>query len=146
MRTTTHHSHKIVSAAGLFLILLSGCGQSEIDNLLPGEGENNSGEPVELRISLTDTPHYSNEPNGDTPSTRSGEPLVAEWVKVNSFSATRSAEEYEGPAIAAMELFEDAACGTPQTRSTMTAGYYFRLIAFKKSGSSYVFQSVADYT
>lgn len=146
MRTTIHHSHKIVSAAGLFLILLSGCGQSEIDNLLPGEGENNSGEPVELRISLTDTPQYSNEPNGDTPSTRSGEPLVAEWVKVNSFSATRSAEEYEGPAIAAMELFEDAACGTPQTRSTMTAGYYFRLIAFKKSGSSYVFQSVADYT
>lgn len=136
----------MVSAAGLFLILLSGCGQSEIDNLLPREGENNSGEPVELRISLTDTPQYSNEPNGETPSTRSGEPLVAEWVKVNSFSATRSTEEYEGPAIAAMELFEDAACGTPQTRSTMTAGYYFRLIAFKKSGSSYVFQSVADYT
>ena len=75
MRTTIHHSHKIVSAAGLFLILLSGCGQSEIDNLLPGEGENNSGEPVELRISLTDTPQYSNEPNGDTPSTRSGEPV-----------------------------------------------------------------------
>lgn len=146
MRTAIYHSHKIVSTVWLSIILLSGCGQSEIENLLPGEGESNSGEPVELRISLADTPEYSNEPNGETPSTRSGEPLVAEWVKVNSFSATRSADEYEGPAIAAMELFEDTASATPQTRSTMSTGYYFRLIAFKKSGSSYVFQSVADYT
>ena len=145
-KTAIHHSHKIVSAAGLFLILLSACGQSEIENLLPGEGESNGGEPVELRISLTGTPEYSNESNGETPYTRSGEPLVAEWVKVNSFSATRSAEEYEGPAIAAMELFEDTTSTAPQTRSTMTTGYYFRLIAFKKSGSSYVFQSAADYT
>nr|WP_302830072.1 FISUMP domain-containing protein [uncultured Bacteroides sp.] len=146
MKTAIYHSHKIVSTVWLSIILLSGCGQSEIENLLPGEGESNSGEPVELRISLADPPEYSNEQNGESPSTRSGEPLVAEWVKVNSFSATRSADEYEGPAIAAMELFEDTTSTTPQTRNTMTTGYYFRLIAFKKSGSSYVFQSVADYT
>ena len=146
MKTAIHHNPKIVLAAGLFLILLSACGQSEIENLLPGEGESNGGEPVELRISLAGTPEYNNEPNDETPSTRSGEPLVAEWVKVNSFSMTRSAEEYEGPAIAAMELFEDTASTAPQTRSIMTAGYYFRLIAFKKSGGSYVFQSAADYT
>lgn len=146
MRTAIYHSHKIVSAVWLSIILLSGCGQSEIENLLPGEGESNSDEPVELRISLAGTPEYNNETGTDAPSTRSGEPLVAEWVKVNSFSMTRSAEEYEGPAIAAMELFEDGATDTPQTRSSMTAGYYFRLITFKKSGGSYEFQSVADYT
>lgn len=145
MITTIQHFNKRGSAAWLSLILLCGCGQSEIDSLLPDRDDNSGGEPVELRISLGDSPEYNNE-TSSTPATRSGEPLVAEWVKVNSFSATRSADEYEGPAIAAMELFEDSVPSTPQTRSTMTAGYYFRLIAFKKNGSSYVFQSVADYT
>lgn len=145
MKTTIQCINKIGSAAGLFLLLVCGCGQTEIDSLVPDRDNNRGGEPVELRISLGDSPEYNNETNR-TPATRSGEPLVAEWVKVNSFSATRSADEYEGPAIAAMELFEDTVSTTPQTRSTMTAGYYFRLIAFKKSGSSYVFQSVADYT
>lgn len=145
MITTIQHFNKRGSAAWLSLILLCGCGQSEIDSLLPDRDDNSGGEPVELRISLGDSPEYNNE-TSSTPPTRSGEPLVSEWVKVNSFSATRSADEYEGPAIAAMELFEDSVPSTPQTRSTMTAGYYFRLIAFRKSGSSYVFQSVADYT
>lgn len=145
MRTIIQHINKIGSVAGLFFILLSGCGQTEIESLTPDSGDNSGGDPVELRISLGDCPEYNNETNS-TPATRSGEPLVAEWVKVNSFSATRSADEYAGPAIAAMELFEDSVSTSPQTRSTMTAGYYFRLIAFKKSGSSYVFQSVADYT
>lgn len=145
MRTTIQHTSRIVSAAWLSILILSGCGQKELEDLLPDNDDTNVGEPVELRISLADSPEYSNE-SASTPATRSGKPLVAEWVKVNSFSATRSADEYEGPAIAAMELFEDTISHTPQTRATMTAGYYFRVIAFRKSGGSYVFQSAADYT
>ena len=134
-----------MSAAWLFILILSGCGQTELEGLLPASDDSSTGEPVELRISLADSPEYNNETTS-TPATRSGEPLIGEWVKVNSFSATRSAEEYEGPAIAAMELFEDSVSCTPQTRAIMTAGYYFRLIAFKKVGASYVYQSAADYT
>lgn len=146
MRTTIQHTSKIVSAAWLFILILSGCGQTELEGLLPDSDDSSTGEPVELRISLADSPEYNNETTS-TPATRSGEPLIGEWVKVNSFSATRSAEEYEGPAIAAMELFEDSVSGTPQTRSIMTTGYYFRLIAFKKVGdNNYVYQSAADYT
>lgn len=145
MRTTIQHTSKIVSAAWLFILILSGCGQTELEGLLPDSDDSSTGEPVELRISLADSPEYNNETTS-TPATRSGEPLIGEWVKVNSFSATRSAEEYEGPAIAAMELFEDSVSGTPQTRAIMATGYYFRLIAFKKEGANYVFQSVADYT
>lgn len=145
MRTTIQHTSKIVSAAWLFILILSGCGQTELEGLLPASDDSSTGEPVELRISLADSPEYNNETTS-TPATRSGEPLIGEWVKVNSFSATRSAEEYEGSAIAAMELFEDSVSGTPQTRAIMATGYYFRLIAFKKVGANYVFQSVADYT
>lgn len=145
MRTTIQHTSKIVSAAWLFILILSGCGQTELEGLLPDSDDSSTGEPVELRISLADSPEYNNETTS-TPATRSGEPLIGEWVKVNSFSATRSAEEYEGPAIAAMELFEDSVSGTPQTRAIMATGYYFRLIAFKKVGANYVFQSAADYT
>lgn len=145
MITTNQRINKILSVAWLPILILSGCGQTELEGLLPDRDDSNVGEPVELRISLSDIPGYSNETNS-TPPTRNGEPLIGEWVKVNSFSVTRSAEEYEGPAIAAMELFEDSVSGTSQTRAIMTAGYYFRLIAFKKSGSNYVFQSAADYT
>lgn len=144
MRTTIQHTSRIVSAAWLSIFLLCSCGQTELEDFLPGNDDTN-GEPVELRISLAHSPEYS-DATGSTPATRSGKPLVAEWVKVNSFSATRSAEECEGPAIAAMELFEDTISSAPQTRATMTTGYYFRVIAFRKSGSSYVFQSAADYT
>lgn len=145
MITTNQRINKILSVVWLPILILSGCGQTELEGLLPDRDDSNVGEPVELRISLSDIPGYSNETNS-TPATRNGEPLIGEWVKVNSFSVTRSVEEYEGPAIAAMELFEDSVSGTPQTRAIMTAGYYFRLIAFKKSGSNYVFQSAADYT
>ncbi len=45
-----------------------------------------------------------------------------------------------------MELFEDTVSTAPATRGVMPAGIYFRLFVFTKSGSSYVFRSVADYT
>ena len=138
--------------------LLSSCNQDDMDSDLypdrpvPGGDGSCDGAPVSFSISLQGAPEY-NSPGSSDPSTRTSrstrscEPLISEWVKVSSFNATRSIDENDVPgSIAAMELFEDAVATTPQTRGVMPTGYYFRLIAFKKSGSGYVFQSVADYT
>lgn len=134
-------------------IFWCGCGQSEIESLYPESLEMN-GDPVELHISLADTPVYGADAAKSRSSSESSSIygrkfLVAEWVKPERYSLTRSGEDYQGPAIAAMELFEEpdsAAFTSVNTRAGMTAGYYFRVIAFKKSGSSYVYQSAADYT
>ena len=130
--------------------IMFSCSQSEFDSI---DLDNNApvGNPVEISISLDDIPGYSDSGmNGsDTPSTRGDASLINEWVKPEHFSVTRSAEDYEGPAIAAMELFEtpgNADVSGANTRSVMASGVYFRLIVFRKSGTNYVFQSVADYT
>ena len=139
--------------------LLSSCNQDDMDSDLypdrpvPGGDGSCDGAPVSFSINLQGAPEYNSpgssgpSPGSSSRSTRSCEPLISEWVKVSSFNATRSIDENDVPgSIAAMELFEDAVATTPQTRGVMPTGYYFRLIAFKKSGSGYVFQSVADYT
>ena len=159
MKTIAQRLNKKVLVACLALIILCGCGQHEMEGLfIPGcDGASDAssasnGKPVAFSISLQGVPEY-NSPGSSDPSTRTSrstrscEPLISEWVKVSSFNATRSIDENDVPgSIAAMELFEDAVATTPQTRGVMPTGYYFRLIAFKKSGSGYVFQSVADYT
>ena len=159
MKTTAQRLNKKVLVACLALIILCGCGQHEMEGLfIPGgDGASDAssasnGKPVAFSINLQGAPEY-NSPGSSDPSTRTSrstrscEPLISEWVKVSSFNATRSIDENDVPgSIAAMELFEDAVATTPQTRGVMPTGYYFRLIAFKKSGSGYVFQSVADYT
>ena len=153
MKTIAQRLNKKVLVACLALIILCGCGQHEMECLfIPGcDGASDAssasnGAPVSFSISLQGVPEY-NSPGSSSRSTRSCEPLISEWVKVSSFNATRSIDENDVPgSIAAMELFEDAVATTPQTRGVMPTGYYFRLIAFKKSGSGYVFQSVADYT
>ena len=124
------------------LWLLCGCTN---DSCL---SEGLSGAPVAFSIRLTGSPAYSSNSTADgTPSTRKGELLLSEWVKVNTFSVTRSGQESDpdSPQFAAMELFEDKVSDSPQTRATMQTGIYFRLIVFKKSGNDYIFQSVADY-
>ena len=89
--------------------VLTSCSQEDMSrNLYPGGDASPSGTPVAFSIRLQDTPGY-NAPEGNAPSTRSGEKLIAEWVKVNSFSVTRSGQERDEdfPRLAAMELFED---------------------------------------
>lgn len=142
-------------AATLLSVFLYGCEQSEMGHLTSGVGDNNvAGKFATLNISLQGIPEY-NAPDGGTRTANSSEPLIAEWVKVNSFDATRpidtsgeavSDDESGGPKIALMELREDTISSTPRTRSVMPAGVYFRLIAFRKTDDGYVFQSVADYT
>lgn len=138
--------YSVLSAALLSGILLfAGCDHSEIDSLVFGEGDNPSGTPVAFGICLHDTPVY-NSPQTGAPATRSGDPLLSEWVKVNSFDVTRSIQAPEDPQLAALELFEDTVSTSPMTRANMSYNTVFRLIVFRKIGeNNYLFQSVADY-
>lgn len=144
MRTMIQYTGKVLSAGLLLIGILCGCAQTEIENRFSESGDDGVGKPVAFSIGVVDTPEYNVETDG-TPATRSGKPLLDEWVKVNSSNATRSAEVCEGPNIATMELVEDTASCTPQTRGMMNNGYYFRLIAFKKSGNDYEYHAAADY-
>ena len=144
MRTMIQYTGKVLSAGLLLIGILCGCAQTEIENRFSESGDDGVGKPVAFSIGVVDAPEYNVETDG-TPATRSGKPLLDEWVKVNSSNATRSAEAYEGPNIATIQLVEDTASCTPQTRGTMGNGYYFRLIAFKKSGTDYVYHAAADY-
>ena len=150
-----------VGALGVLMTvgLLAGCERQEQESLAGGDHAG-SGNPATFTIRLQDTPAY-NAPDGETRGTDNREPLVAEWVAVNSFDATRPVEESgeaageytaeggnknEGPRIALMELREDTVSVRPATRSVMPEGYTFRIIAFWKSpAGGYEFESVADY-
>ena len=139
-----------VAAAGMICgcCILGGCDRSEQESLAPG-----SGTPAAFSIRLEGIPEY-NAPRTGTRSGGSGGPLIAEWVKVNSFDVTRpvEADEEEAmpanarPRIALMELREDTVSVRPGTRSAMDTGIYFRVMAFRKTSTGYVFQSAADYT
>ena len=157
MKYTEHLSTIAVRTLSILMttgILLAGCERQEQESLAPGSGDNaGSGKQVTFSIRLQGVPEY-NAPDGETRGTRSGEPLIAEWVKVNSFDATRPVEELGevvagnesgGPRIALMELREDTVSVRPATRGTMPAGYTFRVIAFLKTSAGYEFQSVALY-
>ena len=161
MKYTKHLSMIGVGALGALMMagLLAGCERQEQESLVGGEHAG-SGNPATFTIRLQDTPAY-NAPDGETRGTDNREPLVAEWVAVNSFDATRPVEESgeaageytadgndknEGPRIALMELREDTVSARPATRSVMPEGYTFRIIAFWKSpAGGYEFESVADY-
>lgn len=147
MKTTNYLSiYKRMMSACFAIILLSGCDQTNIEYTFPGSSDNPIGEPVAINISLQDFSGY-NTTDKITGATRSEEPLISEYVKLKTFSLTRSPEEVENSKmIGIMELFTDTVPPSPQTRSTMADGNYFRLIMFRKVGSSYVFQTAADYT
>jgi hypothetical protein len=58
--------------------------------------------------------------------------------------AIPAAVPYEGPSAVRMTLREEPQVTT--RAATLGNGIYFRLIAFRKVGSNYVFQSAADFT
>ncbi len=134
-------------ALWLFLCL-SGAGCAEDDgmpHLSPDSGDTTD-ELIPIDVCLTGDNNYHSS-SFNNASTRNHPPLIAEWVGVKAFSPTRTGEQpdYDGPRIASMELAEDTLPHV-NTRATVPAGVYFRLIVFWKSGNSYVFQSAADYT
>ena len=125
---------------------IAGCAEDDRMTPLSADSGDTADELIPIQISLTGDNDYHSSSFNDA-STRNHSPLIAEWVGVKAFSPTRTGEQpdYEGPRIASMELTEDT-LPCANTRATVPAGVYFRLIVFRKSGSDYVFQSAADYT
>lgn len=125
---------------------IAGCAEDDRMTPLSADSGDTADELIPIQISLTGDNNYHSSSFNDA-STRSHSHLIAEWVGVKAFSPTRTGEQpdYEGPRIASMELTEDT-LPCANTRATVPAGVYFRLIAFRKSGNDYIFQSAADYT
>ena len=128
-----------------FCLSIAGCAEDDRMTPLSADSGDTADELIPLHISLTGDNDYHSSSFNDA-STRSHSPLIAEWVGVKAFSPTRTGEQpdYEGPRIASMELTEDT-LPRVSTRATVPVEVRFRLIAFRKSGSDYVFQSAADY-
>lgn len=147
MKTTNYLSiYKRMMSACFAIILLSGCDHENIEYTFSGSSDNPIGEQVAINISLQDFSEY-NTTDKITAATRSDKPLISEYVKLKTFSLTRSPEEVENSKmIGLMELFADTVPPSPQTRSIMVYGNLFRLIMFRKVGTNYVFQTAADYT
>lgn len=134
-------------ALWLFLCLsVAGCAEDDGMPHLSPDSEDTTDELIPIDVCLTGDNNYHSS-SFNNASTRNHPPLIAEWVGVKTFSPTRTGEQpnYEDPRIASMELTEDTLPHV-NTRATVPAGVYFRLIVFWKSGNSYVFQSAADYT
>ena len=129
-----------------FCLSIAGCAEDDRMTPLSADSGDTADELIPIHISLTGDNDYHSSSFNDA-STRNHSPLIAEWVGVKAFSPTRTGEQpdYEGPRIASMELTEDT-LPCANTRATVPAGVYFRLIVFRKSGNNYVFQSAADYT
>ena len=129
-----------------FCLSIAGCAEDDRMTPLSADSGDTADELIPIHISLAGNNDYHSSSFNDA-STRSHPPLIAEWVGVKAFSPTRTGEQpdYEGPRIASMELTEDT-LPCANTRATVPAGVYFRLIVFRKSGNNYVFQSAADYT
>ncbi|WP_413544615.1 hypothetical protein [Bacteroides hominis] len=125
---------------------IAGCAEDDRMTPLSADSGDTADELIPIQISLTGDNNYHSSSFNDA-STRSHSHLIAEWVGVKAFSPTRTGEQpdYEGPRIASMELTEDT-LPCANTRATVPAGVYFRLIVFRKSGNDYIFQSAADYT
>ena len=125
---------------------IAGCAEDDRMTPLSADSGDTADELIPIHISLTGDNNYHSSSFNDA-SPRNHSPLIAEWVGVKAFSPTRTGEQpdYEGPRIASMELTEDT-LPCANTRATVPAGVYFRLIVFRKSGNNYVFQSAADYT
>ena len=135
-----------MAAAWLSLfLLLSGCERSDYENAVPGMDNQVSGEPVTFSISMSNIPQY-NDPGSAGAACRSGKPIISEWVKVNSFSMTRSVgEDYQEPKLALLEMVEDSV-PVAGTRGVMPSNCRFRLMAFRQLANGYVFHSVGEYT
>ena len=124
-------------------LMITSCG----DNVVNPDSPKPDGEDmIPVTVSRVEDGSYM-ESHIDTPDTTGGRTLVDEWVPVKEPPASRAipaAVPYEGPSAVRMTLREDPKVTT--RAATLGNGIYFRLIAFRKVGSNYVFQSAADFT
>ena len=124
-------------------LMITSCGDNVVN---PDSPEPDGEDMIPVTISRVEDGSYM-ESHIDTPDTTGGRTLVDEWVPVKEPPASRAipaAVPYEGPSAVRMTLREEPQVTT--RASTLGNGIYFRLIAFRKVGSNYVFQSAADFT
>ena len=118
-------------------LMITSCGDNVVNPNIP---EPDGGDMIPITVSRVEDDSY-------TPDTTGGRTLVDEWVPVKESPASRAiptAVPYEGPSVVRMTLREEPQVTT--RAATLGNGIYFRLIAFRKVGSNYVFQSAADFT
>ena len=124
-------------------LMITSCGDNVVN---PDSPEPDGEDMIPVTISRVEDGNYM-ESHVDTPDTTGGRTLVDEWVPVKESPASRAipaAVPYEGPSAVRMTLREEPQVTT--RAATLGNGIYFRLIAFRKVGSNYVFQSAADFT
>ena len=124
-------------------LMITSCGDNVVNPDIP---EPDGGDMIPITVSRVEDDSYM-ESHVDTPDTTGGRTLVDEWVPVKESPASRAiptAVPYDGPSVVRMKLREEPQVTT--RTATLGNGIYFRLIAFRKVGSNYVFQSVADFT
>ncbi len=124
-------------------LMITSCGDNVVN---PDSPEPDGEDMIPVTISRVEDGSYM-ESHVDTPDTTGGRTLVDEWVPVKEPPASRAipaAVPYEGPSAVRMTLREEPKVTT--RAATLGNGIYFRLIAFRKVGSNYVFQSAADFT
>ncbi len=124
-------------------LMITSCGDNVVN---PDSPEPDGEDMIPVTVSRVEDGSYM-ESHVDTPDTTGGRTLVDEWVPVKESPASRAipaAVPYEGPSAVRMTLREEPQVTT--RAATLGNGIYFRLIAFRKVGSNYVFQSAADFT
>ena len=124
-------------------LMITSCGDNVVN---PDSPEPDGEDMIPVTVSRVEDGSYM-ESHVDTPDTTGGRTLVDEWVPVKESPASRAipaAVPYEGPSAVRMTLCEEPQVTT--RAATLGNGIYFRLIAFRKVGSNYVFQSAADFT
>ena len=124
-------------------LMITSCGDNVVN---PDSPEPDGEDMIPVTVSRVEDGSYM-ESHVDTPDTTGRRTLVDEWVPVKEPPTGRAipaAVPYEGPSAVRMTLCEEPQATT--RASTLGNGIYFRLIAFRKVGSNYVFQSAADFT
>ena len=124
-------------------LMITSCGDNVVN---PDSPEPDGEDMIPVTVSRVEDGSYM-ESHVDTPDTTGRRTLVDEWVPVKEPPTGRAipaAVPYEGPSAVRMTLREEPQATT--RAATLGNGIYFRLIAFRKVGSNYVFQSAADFT
>lgn len=135
-----------VAVVILTTLTFSGCNQSELDELFPGDGESPEGDRIALTIGEVIIPGYNQTvtTRGASENDSESDDLFNEWVVIEECNVTRSIEAE--PEMCVMRLCQDTVPGTtiPATRASLTTNAKIRLIAFDASDKSFV--GAADYT
>lgn len=133
-----------IAVAILTAVSITGCSQSEIDSLLPGNGESPEGDRIALTIGEVIIPAYNqtSATRGASDDTPDNEDLFNEWVPIEECNVTRAIDAASEMCV--MRLCQDTVPTTTATRANLATNAKIRLIAFNSTDNS--FAGVGDYT